>query len=364
MLRSALIVGAVDLLIMLLFDLAEIAALGTAAALWGVLLSVVLVAPLLYWLVVRPYIADRERQHAVLSFLAYHDELTQLCNRRMLDEHLNRCLATLARHHYFGALIYFDLDGFKSINDVYGHALGDQVLVELAARLSASLREDEVIARVGGDEFVLLVANAGASHGEARQHAERLARRIRQLVRQPMQIQGLILQVGCSLGVHMLTPSVKSADLAIQAADAAMYQAKQSECDSIVFSDALRKPSYELVNIGVREIDLEHRQLDQLLEALFLPGDDRVRGVSELIDSMDQHFSSEEEISRRLGLNMTAEHLADHRRLSTLCAQLRPAEDEAALFEQLSLIGALLQEHVLGHDRVLVVPVSAEPVSA
>jgi two-component system cell cycle response regulator len=354
-LRIALIVGILESLIMLFFSASGIGHSGLLGFILDPVLLVVLTTPPLYFFVVRPYILDREQQHALVEFLAHHDELTRLCNRRMLDEHLKRCLPALARQGDFGALIYLDLDGFKPINDEYGHEIGDRVLVEIGSRLSTSLRSEEISARVGGDEFVLLIPNAGQDKTQATRQAAVLADRIQGLIREPMQIQGVILQVGCSIGVHILTPETQNASLAIKAADMAMYQAKHAELGSIVFSDSLHKPSYNIVNIGVMEIDHQHQQIDQLLGSLFEPDSDRVQGLKTLLEMVSHHFVSEVDISARLGLNMTKEHILDHTYLLKLLKEIKPSDNEPEFLEQLVSIGRLLENHVLEYDRSLAV---------
>jgi diguanylate cyclase (GGDEF)-like protein len=164
------------------------------------------------------------------------DTLTGLYNRRMFDEQFKRLLPILSRGKHFGALIYLDIDEFKPINDKYGHNIGDKVLIEFGSRLKQSLRREEIIARIGGDEFALLVENAGQDRTTAHKNAQGLALRIQSLMEKSMNIDGLILQMGCSIGVHILTPDVKDAQLEVKSADAAMYQAKNHQHVNIVFS--------------------------------------------------------------------------------------------------------------------------------
>lgn len=167
------------------------------------------------------------------------DTLTGLFNRRMFDEQLKLLLPTLLRGKSFGILIYLDLDRFKPINDKYGHSIGDKVLIEVSSRLSQSSRGEETVARIGGDEFVLLVENAGQELTTAHQTAQGLALRVHSLMKEPMEIDGLMLQIGCSIGVHILTPDAKDAKNELEAADVAMYQAKKRQHGNIIFSNYL-----------------------------------------------------------------------------------------------------------------------------
>lgn len=174
------------------------------------------------------------------------DTLTGLFNRRMFDTKFSLLLPALSRNEIFGALIYIDLDEFKPINDQYGHVIGDEVLIEFAARLNQSSRDEETIARVGGDEFTLLVENAGQDRTAAHLAAKGLAMRIQGLMQEPLNINGLILKMTCSIGVHILTPDSKDTIIEMNAADAAMYQAKKDRQGSIVFS----KKSTNPINVG------------------------------------------------------------------------------------------------------------------
>jgi diguanylate cyclase (GGDEF)-like protein len=352
-LRIALIVGATELLVMLHLNLIGIEPSGITHAIIDATFLVSFASPLIYYFVVRPYIIDREREHENVKFLAHHDELTKLSNRRMLDESLNLFLPALARHGHFGALIYFDLDGFKPINDEYGHETGDLVLIELATRLTNSLRTEEIISRVGGDEFILLVGNAGKSYQEARHQAEKLSNRLSRLVKEAMKINGMTLQIGCSIGVHILTPATKNPQLAIKVADISMYQAKQLKNNSIVFSDSMGKPNYEFVSIGVKEVDDEHQHIDELLAKLFKPDTNRQEVWAEFLAAAKNHFNSEVAVSKRLNLNMTAEHIEEHERILELLSKVSLADDESGVLDQLTTIGQLLQEHILGYDRSL-----------
>ncbi|GLS89511.1 hypothetical protein GCM10007916_05780 [Psychromonas marina] len=164
------------------------------------------------------------------------DSLTGLFNRRMFDNQFKSLLTALSRNKKFGALIYIDLDKFKAINDKYGHSVGDGVLIEFSLRLKQSSRGEESIARVGGDEFTLLAEDMGQDQENAYKNAQHLALRIQEMMKKPIDINGLILEMSCSIGVHILTPDSKDTQREVSAADTAMYQAKKSKQGGIVFS--------------------------------------------------------------------------------------------------------------------------------
>jgi diguanylate cyclase (GGDEF)-like protein len=174
-----------------------------------------------------------------LGELALHDPLTGLANRAVLIEQLERALARLGRHPEGLAVVFLDIDDFKAVNDVFGHACGDGVLVELAARLRANVRPEDVVARLGGDEFVLLFegrADAGAD-------AQALAERIRLLAAEPMLVEGRELHVTISAGLAVVRLPGRCAEQVLAEADSAMYRAKRAGRNRVAMVDVDDGPS-------------------------------------------------------------------------------------------------------------------------
>ncbi len=166
-------------------------------------------------------ITERQRLAEQLSQLAYHDGLTGLPNRIRLEDHLQQAIAKARRHRDPLALLFIDLDRFKPINDNHGHAVGDQVLCEVARRLQASLRSADLVARLGGDEFVVLLTTL-ANHEDCLVVADKLLLTLGET----MHIGNLALHVGASIGVARYPESGQDAAELLRQADAAMYQVK------------------------------------------------------------------------------------------------------------------------------------------
>ena len=177
----------------------------------------------------RTYSLMREREtelqqaHDALESVAYHDALTQLPNRRLLMEHLRHAVANSDRHGHRLAVCFMDLDGFKEVNDRYGHDAGDELLCQVARRLECCVRATETVARLGGDEFVILLT--GFSDLTT---CEEILQRLLTDVGRPVQIGAHSVKVEASIGVALYPTPGSSADSLLEHADQAMYRAKRA----------------------------------------------------------------------------------------------------------------------------------------
>jgi diguanylate cyclase (GGDEF)-like protein/PAS domain S-box-containing protein len=169
--------------------------------------------------VARDYSRGREIQER-LERMAYYDPLTGLANRRLLREKTDHALALAERGGHEVALLYMDLDSFKEINDTLGHAAGDRTLEEVSRRLEEAVRDADTAARVGGDEFALLMAEVEGEEG-----AVRVARRILKRLERPVEFEGHSLEVGASIGVAIYPRYADDFDELMRQADLAMYGA-------------------------------------------------------------------------------------------------------------------------------------------
>jgi len=162
---------------------------------------------------------------------AAHDPLTGLPNRLLLQETIARAIAVARRTHENVALVSIDIDHFKTVNDSYGHAAGDALLVELAARLRHSLRGSDTVFRVGGDEFVALLPDIGSGA-----QAQALARRVLQAARAPVETSGGVVTPSVSIGIALLPRQGGTAEALLLAADRALYEAKRQGRDTLAMS--------------------------------------------------------------------------------------------------------------------------------
>lgn len=171
----------------------------------------------------RSELASAEQRVAIARHLAYHDALTGLPNRRLLLDRLSQAIALASRQKKSVALVFFDVDGFKAINDKLGHARGDKLLQEVAKRLSACLRVADTACRYGGDEFIVLLPEVDG--GETTAAVER---KIRKQLAVPYLIDGTVITVTLSTGSAVYPLDAKDQRNLIKLADAAMYHAKSN----------------------------------------------------------------------------------------------------------------------------------------
>jgi diguanylate cyclase (GGDEF)-like protein len=177
-----------------------------------------------------------------LSHLATHDPLTNLPNRVLLFDRANIALARAKREHGKVALLFFDLDEFKRVNDTYGHEVGDQTLVILAQRLKQSLRETDTVSRLGGDEFLILVEGVSKPKG-----LSAICKKLLSNVAKPIAIENAEnnqLKITASIGISLYPQDGQEIDELIKKADAAMYKVKRESKNNYAFyssSDTQRK---------------------------------------------------------------------------------------------------------------------------
>lgn len=180
---------------------------------------------------------ERKRIEGLIWHQAYHDALTSLPNRLLFLKHLEQAIRQCEQVDRMGAMLFIDLDEFKSINDEFGHAGGDLLLQEMSRRLRRSLRRRDIAGRLGGDEFVVILPDLAAGAEESRRLARSLAERMQELMAEPYDLEGATLRVTASIGVALFPSVDNTPEEIITAADQAMYQAKAAGRNTVKLAD-------------------------------------------------------------------------------------------------------------------------------
>lgn len=177
---------------------------------------------ILYFVAIKEDITEKKRREQAIKHMALYDLLTGLPNRALLTDRLDLALAQSERGGDMAAVLYLDLDGFKAINDGHGHETGDKVLKEVGKRIEKSIRKVDTAARMGGDEFVVVLRSV-KRHGDVDATAERIVAALNE----PFKIQGWTFNLGVSIGVSLAPLHSSDRDELIRMADRAMYKVKE-----------------------------------------------------------------------------------------------------------------------------------------
>lgn len=183
-------------------------------------------------------VTEQKRAEARIHELAFYDNLTGLPNRRLFEDRMELALAASHRHQRYSALLFIDLDDFKSLNDALGHSFGDELLKLLAQSLTTRLRELDTVARLGGDEFVIIISDLGAEEATATEGAQRLAEDLLELLTEPVNLSGgYQYRCAASIGITLFKGAEHSREELLRRADTAMYEAKSAGRGMIRFHD-------------------------------------------------------------------------------------------------------------------------------
>ena len=217
--------------------------------------------------------------------MAFHDPLTEIANRSLFAKYLERSINMARRHHEYTALLFIDLDNFKSVNDSLGHSVGDQLIVEISQRLLENIRDEDIVSRFGGDEFALLISRLDTNKQLAHEQANHLTEKIRKVVGQSMNISGNELRIGCSIGVTLFNNEITCAETLLKQADMAMYKAKNDGKNAVRFFESemedLVKTNY-WVEQELHEA-IEKDQLELYYQPIVRISDEKITGVEALI---------------------------------------------------------------------------------
>jgi len=172
-----------------------------------------------------------ERATLKISHLANHDSLTGLPNRRLLFELMGKAVETARRAGGKIGVVFIDLDDFKPINDHFGHAAGDSALIAMSERIRSLVRASDIVARIGGDEFVAVITNVNTT-----EDIERVARKVMDECRMPLVFAGKSCQLGMSMGISVFPDDGDLIEELVNKADSAMYKVKHMDKNSFAFS--------------------------------------------------------------------------------------------------------------------------------
>lgn len=315
-------------------------------------------------------ITERKKSEEVIRNLAFYDSLTRLPNRRLLLDRLEQAIAQAKRKGISLALLFIDLDKFKPVNDLYGHEVGDWLLQAVAHRMQCCLRESDTAARIGGDEFIVLLPEINNSAD-----ALTVAEKIRDILNQPFYMtNGQLLNISACIGIALYPEHGLTEKQLMKNGDTAMYQAKESGRNKVfiyhgntgtAMSDEILlrlnwKKSYES---GEPSIDEEHKELFRLASVLIntaMEQDDHpdrfTQAFQALLAHAIKHFAGEEQILAAYEYEDLEEHVRLHRELVQRANKLY----QAMTTRQLSvgqlidfIIDDLVKGHMLKKDRKL-----------
>ncbi|WP_321777869.1 EAL domain-containing protein [Sulfurimonas sp.] len=193
--------------------------------------------------------AQEEAQHQ-----ADHDFLTGLINRKFLMQRLNEEFVKAIRHDFLHAFLFIDLDGFKAINDTYGHDIGDKLLIEVSKRLKSVLREEDIVSRMSGDEFAIVVLNIDKAEEEAAKNVKEICKKVIKQLNKIFILDEQKINISASIGVKLFPDGKRGVPQIVANADTAMYQAKDQGKNQFVFFN--KTIEFELKRLQLLEEEL------------------------------------------------------------------------------------------------------------
>jgi diguanylate cyclase (GGDEF)-like protein/PAS domain S-box-containing protein len=224
-------------------------------------------------------ISERKTSEARIQYLANYDALTGLPNRNQLSERVRYAISIAQRSHEKIALMFLDIDHFKDVNDSLGHSVGDLLLLELANRFKSTLREEDTISRLGGDEFILMLPNSdeyAATH---------VAQKLLQAIEHPMRIESHQLSVTASIGIAMFPDDGTELETLLRNADVAMYKVKQENRNGYRFYTATMQTqsARNLLLVNALRQSIQLNQLEVYYQPQINVADNRIVGVEALL---------------------------------------------------------------------------------
>ena len=311
-------------------------------------------------------ITNASRAEARLNYLAFYDALTGLPNRALFFDRLRSAVIASKRSGTSFALLSGDLDGFKQVNDRYGHDTGDALLQAVGRKLEGTVRETDTVARMGGDEFSIILAG-----GVEPERAALIAGRIVRELAEPINAAGKECHFGVSIGVAMFPEHGGTIEDIYGAADRAMYASKAAGRNRYAFAHAAGAAPGEgarlsfvewdgTYDLGIHRIDLQHRRLAELINVL---GEDLKNGrddarlaesLEDLVSFATLHFETEERLLSTYGVPNAAAHAEEHRRLLDDVRSMAVTIDSSSMMLTMRYLQEWLLRHISVTDRAMV----------
>ncbi len=309
-------------------------------------------------------ITERKLANQKIKFLAYHDKLTKLPNRELFYDRLSQAISQAKRKHDRLAILFLDLDGFKAVNDSYGHEAGDIVLKAVAMRLKECVRGVDTVARLGGDEFTIILGEV-----DNKTDVNNIAKKIIQKLTEPVFLYGMAnCNIGVSIGIAMYPDDGYEIDKLMTAADSAMYESKSGGKKTYTFfknkaSGQADHLSWIVLDadylLGEQTIDQQHRELVNIINRLNdavkhnVPTEVAIHQFDEMITYARAHFEAEERMMNQYGYAGYEIHKKMHQRLMGEANYLRGKFTDGGELLVLQYIKDWLLPHILEMDKPL-----------
>ncbi|MET0029592.1 MAG: EAL domain-containing protein [Candidatus Thiodiazotropha sp.] len=229
-------------------------------------------------------VTEQRRASELIAYQASYDALTDLPNRRMFLDQLHQAVARTRRHDHKGAVLFFDLDNFKNINDSLGHTIGDGLLRQVAQRMRDAVREEDTVARLGGDEFVILMPELSKNPKESASEVHMVADKVRTEMTRPYAVNNHELHVTTSIGIAIFPASQDTPDDILRQADTAMYRAKESGRNAVrFFLPSMQRAADERLNtLNELRRSIPRKELRVFYQAQF-DNNVQLKGIEALI---------------------------------------------------------------------------------
>lgn len=309
-------------------------------------------------------VTELHRDRRQLKYLAFFDALTELPNRALFYDRLGQALAVQKRSQEPFALLALDLDGFKAVNDAHGHETGDALLQAVGRRFRQCVRETDTVARMGGDEFAVLLPGLGDPDV-----ASAVAGKVLASLAEPFHLGGSQCRVGASIGLCLSPADGDDMETLLARADAAMYESKALGKNTftrhratLAAAEPVKMLHLDLGperNVGVPVIDQQHARMADLLNVVA----DSVKSgrepehvallIDELVAFTRHHFETEQRLMRRHGYPEALAHAQEHRRLLADLVAIRSNAGAAGMMLTIHSLREWLTSHISHGDREL-----------